>query len=1502
VGDGKPDEKANACRQERLTMPPTLELETLRVKFVADADKYLKESAKVRADFAETELVVKDGLGKVTKSLGERFERIAGAMTAIKAAAGDVGALFDKIGGTLPQGLAGIESNIANKVGATIKGATEGATMSAMERITAARLAMDKLDPKASLKGKASEIMSAAIPKESVQVPAGIVAPAINIPNLAETAGAASLATVETTNLAGAEMRVAGAALGASASAEKLATSLTEVFISASAASVELAAVDRLTTELFISASAAASSVGELAGATSLMAGAATLLAEQGQVLGSIGGVGPQLTAFAGGMTNVVTVMNSVPNIEASLKSIATMQTTLTQFGESLPGLKDNLANLSTISGTITRFSSRIKAWDDSIAALTTGIGRRITNFSAKIPEWATAFDGLSGMSGPLEQLAASLLSVQNVTGITRDLTDFAHALPGISLAGLSTIGDDLRKFGSKLDTEGFRTLTASTGPLSALSTVGADLSLFSTFLAGMDFTGLETVGTQLHQFGAKTTTKGMEALFASEAKFASLGKIGTHLLNFGVGALSVDVSSLPALTGGLDQFAKSMGAIDLSALTGMSSSFASLGQIGQHLLTFGAGLAQVNTSGLVTVGGDLNKFARSVSTNTFQNLLQNPQQFSALVGIGRYFAQFSTQISIAQAGLANLSTMGTGLTDFAKAVQSSAFQKMLTNPQQFANLNVVAGYMKTLSTTLSSTNIANLNALTAALNALGGAGGGKPPRLPPLPTPGGMGSGMGGIVRSGSLAALSDESRSFAFELQSLRFGIIGIGAVSVIAFARYDDALTRSLAMTRGATYQMRQQWDETIRSIIASGKGLAGPTELAGGFQALIQQGFSPEMARQNLALISQFAAVAGKDVAHVSEQFGVIRHSFGLAVGDLERIANVTTRAAQLGGGGLDNLMAGLVRIGPVAHTLNLSLEDTSAALAALHYHGIAGAEAGTQLMRVLSAIEAHAIDPRHMEKYSRLGIEPFQNGRFVGLANFIDMLKGRLEGMSDAGKRIVLSDLGLASGGQGMGIMRVLGALTDGSGNLRSFQNELRNTGGVFRVVADEVMSSFGHQMIQLWNNLKMVAIDLGGMLAPALGMVRIALSGIVSLFGMIPSSAKFAVAAFLAMAVGAFAFSSSVLGIRQFVLFIASNGGVMAMIGTDLKALFAFLGLSLPMGWIFVAVAALAGLALATEEGRRSFGSMGGSLTAIGNVLAKVGAGLISLSVPLLRIIEALSTPVFTILAAGLEATAGVLGFVMGIFESLPEPIQAVVYWITGATIALRLFGVHITLMGACRVYLGLMRAGVSLLSFEFRGLAVSIWAAVVPMLVFVAKVLLVVAAIAGVVDIISRLLGFGSPVRAIADAMGLQNLDLNAKVGGALRGGPAPFVPSQVAFGGGAALQTAPNQFQTSVVRHHAGFLGEMFPNFLGAAEGMFPNFLGTTTMGSATRNAGGPALGPQQQPLGFGRQIDTERFVSVPGEGLISALGTAGNPMHVQDLRMIQLLERQNPPAVTN
>jgi hypothetical protein len=279
------------------------------------------------------------------------------------------------------------------------------------------------------------------------------------------------------------------------------------------------------------------------------------------------------------------------------------------------------------------------------------------------------------------------------VTGITRDLTDFAHALPGISLAGLSTIGDDLRKFGSKLDTEGFRTLTASTGPLSALSTVGADLSLFSTFLAGMDFTGLETVGTQLHQFGAKTTTKGMEALFASEAKFASLGKIGTHLLNFGVGALSVDVSSLPALTGGLDQFAKSMGAIDLSALTGMSSSFASLGQIGQHLLTFGAGLAQVNTSGLVTVGGDLNKFARSVSTNTFQNLLQNPQQFSALVGIGRYFAQFSTQISIAQAGLANLSTMGTGLTDFAKAVQSSAFQKMLTNPQQFANLNVVAGY-----------------------------------------------------------------------------------------------------------------------------------------------------------------------------------------------------------------------------------------------------------------------------------------------------------------------------------------------------------------------------------------------------------------------------------------------------------------------------------------------------------------------------------------------------------------------------------------------------------------------------------------------------------------------------------------------------------------------------------------------------------------------------------------------------------------------------------------
>jgi len=240
------------------------------------------------------------------------------------------------------------------------------------------------------------------------------------------------------------------------------------------------------------------------------------------------------------------------------------------------------------------------------------------------------------------------------------------------------------------------------------------------------------------------------------------------------------------------------------------------------------------------------------------------------------------------------------------------------------------------------------------------------------------------------------------AFTQAGLAITAIGVVAaaavaVSVAKFAEFDQAMSNVKAVTQESTANMGLLREAALE---AGASTIFTATEAANAIEELGKAGLTTtEILGGGLKESLALAASGQLGIARAAEITATTLKQFNLEGKDAGRVADTLSAGAGKALGSVEDLAQGLKFVGPVAHSMGISLEETTGTLALFASQGILGEQAGTGLRGMLSSLTSPSKLAR--DEISRLGITLYDsNGKFLGLENAAGQLQGAFKGLTD----------------------------------------------------------------------------------------------------------------------------------------------------------------------------------------------------------------------------------------------------------------------------------------------------------------------------------------------------------------------------------------------------------------------------------------------------------------------------------------------------------------------
>jgi TP901 family phage tail tape measure protein len=254
--------------------------------------------------------------------------------------------------------------------------------------------------------------------------------------------------------------------------------------------------------------------------------------------------------------------------------------------------------------------------------------------------------------------------------------------------------------------------------------------------------------------------------------------------------------------------------------------------------------------------------------------------------------------------------------------------------------------------------------------------------------------AGMGS-VRSGVESVLGPVQHLGAL----LAGGAILFGLHDIVhAGNEYTDAMNKFLEVTRASGAQMSAAGREAQALGADMKLPSANAAEAADAMVELAKAGLSAQDAIKAARGTIQLSAAARTDVATAAKIEGDIMDQFALKSTEATHVADVLANTSNSASGELMDIYYAMKYVGPIAHTMGVSIKDTATAVGLLGKSGIIGETAGTALR---SALVNMAKPTKQAQKgLHDLGIEAFDsNGKFKGLQYVITQLGKASEDMS-----------------------------------------------------------------------------------------------------------------------------------------------------------------------------------------------------------------------------------------------------------------------------------------------------------------------------------------------------------------------------------------------------------------------------------------------------------------------------------------------------------------------
>lgn len=314
----------------------------------------------------------------------------------------------------------------------------------------------------------------------------------------------------------------------------------------------------------------------------------------------------------------------------------------------------------------------------------------------------------------------------------------------------------------------------------------------------------------------------------------------------------------------------------------------------------------------------------------------------------------------------------------------------------------------------------------------------------------------------------------------------LLTFGAVATNEFAKFDKAMVESVSIMSDVTPEVRRQMEGVVRAI--SSKSVKAPEELARSYFFLASAGLNATQSMAALPVVTKFATAGAFDMALATDLLTDAQSALGLTVKDsnqnmenMTRLADVLVRANTLANASVEQFSRALTnKAAAAARLLGKDVEEAVAVLATFADQGVKDVEAGEKLNIVFRDLQTASIKQR--DEWKKMGLATFDaTGDMMNMADIIGQLEGKFKGMSDEQLRMALMTLGFQDRSVAA-IMNLLGT----SDKMREYEKQLRSASGYTESVATKQMEAFSNQLKVLKNNLTLVAIEIGGILAPGI--------------------------------------------------------------------------------------------------------------------------------------------------------------------------------------------------------------------------------------------------------------------------------------------------------------------------------------------------------------------------------------------------------------------------------
>lgn len=357
-------------------------------------------------------------------------------------------------------------------------------------------------------------------------------------------------------------------------------------------------------------------------------------------------------------------------------------------------------------------------------------------------------------------------------------------------------------------------------------------------------------------------------------------------------------------------------------------------------------------------------------------------------------------------------------------------------------------------------------------------------------------GADLRNFASSGDIKSLGSAMSSVGSTMtKAVTLPLAGIGTVAAKTSMDFDAQMSKVKAIsgaTGGDFNKLREQ------AIKLGADTSFSASEAAGGMENLASAGFKTNEIMDAMPGMLNLAAAGDVSIASASDIASSSLRGFGMEASKTTHVADVLAKVAGDTNAGITDTGEAMKYIAPVAHSLGISFEDTSAAIGLLSNAGIKGSQAGTTLRSALTSLASPTKAASKTMK--SLGMNFFDaHGKMLPLGQVIQQLQDKTKGLTQQQKASVMQTL---FGKEAMSGMLTL--VDQGAGKFNQLSNGLKNCDGASKEMADTMQDNLKGSIEAMKGSLETAAIRIGDVLAPGIKKCANFISNLTNAFSSLP--------------------------------------------------------------------------------------------------------------------------------------------------------------------------------------------------------------------------------------------------------------------------------------------------------------------------------------------------------------------------------------------------------------